>query len=880
MQDTTFLFTDIEGSTRLWEEQPELMRPALAAHDAFVREIVERHRGEVVKTTGDGVHAAFESAADALRATLALQSGIARAIPAIELRIRCGLHAGPAEVRDGDYFGGTVNRAARIMSAAHGGQVLLSAAVAERAGASLPAGAGLRDLGAVRLRDLSDAERVFQLLHPDLRAEFPALRSLERTPNNLPHEFTSFIGRERELVTLDGLLREHRLVTIVGMGGMGKSRLATHVAAEALDDFLDGAWLVELASIHDPSLVPLAIASVLGVSEEPGRPVIEALSRYLASRSALLVLDNCEHLTAAAARAARTLLEAAPGLRILATSRETLQLGGEAVFPLSSLAFPGPLAAEGMDLPHYDAVQLFVERAAAASPGFELTAATRPQVAAICNRLDGIPLALELAAARVRSIPIAQLASRLHDKFRLLRSADPTALPRQRTLLALIDWSHDLLDDEERVVFRRCAIFAAGWSLESAEQVCPDPLLDADIVPDVLARLVEKSLVALDRKKPRYAMLETVREYALAKLAEADEREATRRRHFAHFLGFAQAAARDLVGPEQGHGLARLDGERENLLAAHAGAGAEESHEGLALVSALKHYWINRGLLEVGERVTHEALARAGAGATADARCRALFDLGQLRYFMGQYANARSVLEESLAIARKLGVPRKIEAVLQPLGMAALAQGDVAMARDCLMEALVVARALQSPRDVSTAANMLGQVMRVEGAFARAGELFAETIALSRAAGDGGMVAVGLLNQAMVAVQESRFPAARAAIAEAWSIARELQSRPLEQSALEVTAGLAIDSGDPLLAARLFGAAEAESTRTRLRRDAADAAFLMPRVAAIRQALGLDGFTGACDAGRTRTLAESRAEALRWLAMDPVRPPSPCHSPP
>ena len=449
----TFLFTDIEGSTRLWETAPEPMRAALARHDALGQDAVLRHHGRVVKTTGDGMHAVFDDPLDAIAATLALQQALAdpAATAGVALRVRCGLHVGVDERRDDDFYGRSVNRAARIMSAAHGGQVLVSEAVAVLVRDRLPASVTLRDLGSVRLRDLASPEQIFQVLHPALRESFPALRSLEATPNNLPQQVTSFIGRERELDEVKRLLAGTRLLTLVGPGGIGKTRLSLQVAADLLDEFPDGVWFVELAPLNDARLVPQAVASVLGVKEEAGHSGRRSTRRF---RRRPAPANHPRQLRASGAgmRRARAAgcCEPGPHLKILASSREPLHVAGELTFPLAPLPVPDPYVPfERQALEKFAATRLFIERVTAAQPAFRVSDQNATAIAGICQRLDGIPLAIELAAARVRALSVEQIESRLSDRFRLLTGGDRTALPRQQTLRALIDWSYDLLTEKE-----------------------------------------------------------------------------------------------------------------------------------------------------------------------------------------------------------------------------------------------------------------------------------------------------------------------------------------------------------------------------------------------------------------------------------------------
>ena len=852
----TYLFTDIEGSTRMWEEDPQRMRPALARHDAIARSTVEKHRGRVVKMRGDGLHATFADPLDALQATLELQQALAdrETTAGLALNVRCGLHAGVDERRDDDFYGTAVNRAARITSAAHGGQVLVSQAVAALVGDRLPGGVALRDLGSVRLRDLALPERVFQLVHADLRRDFPALRSLEATPNNLPHPLTSFVGREAELAQVKDLLARSRLLTLLGVGGIGKTRLSLQVAADVVDHFPEGVWFVELATLHDPQLVPQAVASALQVKEAAGRPVLEALLRFLSSRRLLLVLDNCEHLLQACAELVRQALQAAPHLSALASSREPLRVAGETTYQVPALA-------------ESEAASLFVDRASAVQPGFQASGDIAQAIATVCGRLDGIPLAIELAAARVRTFPVQKIAARLDDRFRLLTRGDRTALPRQQTLRALIDWSYELLTEDERAVFRRLAVFAGGFTLEAAEAVSAFGAVDTARVLELATQLAEKSLVVAEPAAERYRLLETVRQYARERLDESHEAEAACSRHLAYYVALAEKARAGLAGPGQGEWLNRLDLERENLLAAHAWCdhAAVGSELGLKLANLVRPYWFNRGLLGLGHRVTVEALARGGPAPTF-ARCRALFDAGQICAFMGRYGEAQKYLEESLAIARRIDDKRRVAVALQPLGMAHLGQGNLATARRYLEEAMASAETLGEPYEIAAALNALGQLCRVESNLHEAGRLYEKFLALARELQDHEFIAAGLLNLAMLAIGSGAAERSRQLLLEALAIAEEIGSKAAGQSVLEVAAGLASARQEAERAARLYGAAEAQAAQSGFRRDAADEVFLRPLVAKAQAALGSAAFAAAEDAGRALTYEAAIADARGWLA--------------
>ena len=866
----TFLFTDIEGSSLLWERDPERMPQALALHDALVRAKVVENRGRVVKMLGDGVHAVFDDPRDAVDAAVKMLQALAdpASTNGISFRVRCGMHAGIEEHRDNDFFGRAVNRAARIMAVAHGGQILLSQTVASLIGERLPEGVTLRDLGSMRLRDLASPERVCQVLHPRLQAEFPALRTLESTPNNLPQQLTSFIGREREQVDVAALLAISPLLTLVGAGGIGKTRLSLQVAADVMDEFPDGVWLVELAALADPGLVPQAVASALGVREEAGHPVQEALVSFVKDRRLLVILDNCEHLVQACAELAKQLLQSGSRMKILASSREPLRVAGESTYPVPALAFPGmsrmitPTA-----LAEYEAVRLFIDRAVAAQSTFRVTEQNATALAGICHQLDGIPLAIELAAARTRVLSVENIAARLDDRFRLLKGGDKTALPRQQTLRALIDWSFDLLTEPERRLLRRLAVFSGGFTLEAVEAVGSGDDPDQGSGLDALTQLIEKSLVALDAESGRYRLLETVRQYAQERLAESGEADATRDRHLAFFAALAEQARPGLVGPQQSQWLARLDAERENLLAANAWCDRAQggAETGLRLLDSVKNYLFNRGLLALGRRFTIAALARPGAQPRNVARCRGLFDAGQFCNAMGKYAEAQRLLEESLDIAREIGDKERIAMTLQPLGEAAVGQGNLAAAGKFGEEAVTLARELPDRRNLAAALNALAQFHRLTGNADAAEPLYEQAVVLVRELGDRESVAIGLLNLAMVALGRGAGDRAWPMLREAATIALETGSKPVGQSVLEVSAGLAADAGDAARAARFYGAAETHAQETGSHRDPADDAFLAPFIAAARAELGAAAYVAAEAAGRAVAYPRAMSEACAWL---------------
>jgi predicted ATPase/class 3 adenylate cyclase len=553
----TFLFTDIEGSTRLWQQDEVAMRAALSRHDELLRETVAEHDGVVFSSMGDGLAAAFASASGAVAAALAAQRLLeaeawATATP---VRVRMGLHTGEAEVRDGDYFGTAVNRTARLMAVGHGGQVLCSGSTASVVG---DGGATLVDLGEHRLRDLDRPVHVFQVGS----GSFGALRSLDAVPSNLPMDRSVFVGRAQELGVVAGLVRSARVVTLTGVGGVGKTRLAVKVAAGMVDEFPDGVWLVELAPLIDAALVPAAVGSAIGAQPSSGVETTEALCQFLAQRRALLVLDNCEHVVNVAAELVDRLLGASPRLRVLATSREPLGVQGESVWRVPSLSVDAGTGEVS------DAVALFAERAAQVRPGFELDDETAALTMQVCRRLDGIPLAIELAAARAKVMSVQQIGARLDERFRLLTRGGRTAVARQQTLQGAIDWSYELLAPDERALFDLLGVFAGDFDLKAAAAVSGR---DDFEVLDLLDQLADRSMVEPDPSRDRYRLLETLRQYAWDRLVATGRLSEAREAHASHFFLFSREQGALMAAPGAQLGaLDRLEADYDNVRAALA----------------------------------------------------------------------------------------------------------------------------------------------------------------------------------------------------------------------------------------------------------------------------------------------------------------------
>jgi predicted ATPase/class 3 adenylate cyclase/DNA-binding NarL/FixJ family response regulator len=681
----TLLLADVEGSTRLWETQPGEMTAAFARLDQALSQLVAAHSGvrPVEQGEGDSFVVAFARASDAVVCALGLQRA-----PLAPISLRIGVHTGEVQLRHEDnYIGPAINRTARLRNLAHGGQTVLSGTTEALVVDTLPADVWLTDLGVHELRGVARPERVVQLCHPDLSNDFPPLRTAKSVAaHNLPAQFTSFVGRGPQLTEMCKLLAESRLVTLTGAGGVGKTRLAVQVANQLAAEYAEGVWYVDLAPITNPELVPVSIARALGLPDQPGRSTMDSLLRFVRDRHMLLVLDNCEHLLDASAELVLALLGAAAGLTLLATSREPIGVAGEVSWRVPSLS----LADE--------AIELFANRARHVRPDFTVSDDNAAAVGEICRRLDGLPLAIELAAARVRALSLAEIAESLHDRFRLLTGGARTAVRRQQTLRASVDWSHALLTEPERVLFRRLAAFMGGFDLEAAQAVAGSGPVERYQVIDQLTLLVDKSLVVADESggRTRYRLLETVRQYALEKLGESGEADAVRTRHRDYYT--AMAALLDApAGSENERRLEQAEIEIDNLRAAF-GWSRENSDVELAmqLASSLQPLWLARGRLREGRAWFDTTLADLDAQnleVAAAVRARALADQALLATW-GESAVSMDPAQQALAIARELDDPALLARTLAACGFVAAQGYNVELARACFAEAIGLARAV------------------------------------------------------------------------------------------------------------------------------------------------------------------------------------------
>ena len=622
----TFLFTDIEGSTRLLERLGGEYAGVLAAHFEILRGALSRHGGREESTEGDSIFVVFPGAVEAVNAAVDAQRRFGEhSWPSgTSVRVRMGVHSGEAAYGTNGYVGIDVHRAARISSVAHGGQILLSASTAALVAKNLPVDVTLQTLGAHRLKDLSEAELLSQVVAPGLDRSFPPLRSLDSVHHNLPVQLTDFIGRGDELREVSHMVSENRLVTLTGVGGTGKTRLAMQLGAEVVEDFPDGVWVVDLAPVEDSEMVDNAVGAVLGVRDQPGRSMLETIGDALGTRTSLIILDNCEHLLGGSAEVVSEILRTSPHIKVLATSREPLGVPGEVTVAVPPLASPPESAKTADALVPYDSTVLFENRAALARPGFRITDQNSEAVARICRSLDAVPLAIELAAARVRVLSPAEIADHLDDRFRLLTGGAKAAIPRQQTLEATVAWSYDLLLDGEQLLFSRLAVFAGSFTFDAAEAVAESAGIERWDVLDLMTGLVEKSMVLVERDddtNSRYRLLETLRQYGMIRLIESGKDDVFRRRHATYFADLAESGDRQLRGRDQGEWFTALGKEHDNFAVALTWAlGANEGELFLRTAGALGYFWGQMGFWEEGR---HWLLAAPATDETQPAVLRA-----------------------------------------------------------------------------------------------------------------------------------------------------------------------------------------------------------------------------------------------------------------
>ena len=844
----TFLFTDIQGSTRLWESQPEAMSKSMVRHDLLFDAAVEGHAGYVVRPRGegDGRFAVFQGAADAVAAATQFQRALYEETWPVDppIAVRIALHTGEATLREGDYYGTAVNRCARIRALAHGGQTLLSGLTTYLARNHLPEGVCLLDLGEHELKDLQEPEHIFQLVIEGLPSEFPPLASQTRHPTNLPAETTTFVGREDEIATVSRRLLDPavRLVTLVGPGGVGKTRLALRIGQAMLPEFEDGVFFVPLAALTDHTLTLPTIAQVLNLHTPSDESPLDTLREHLRDKHLLLLLDNFDHLIGAAPQVAE-LLAASSQLKILITSREAPRLRGNQEIAIAPLGVPDPARLPPLEhLQEYASIQLFVERAREIEPDFELTSDNAASVAAICYRLDGLPLAIELAAARIRLFPPDALLARLDRRLQLLTSG-PRDLPaRQQTLRSAIDWSYDLLEPQEQALFRRLTVFQGSFTLDAAEAVCGGTGPDGDM--DVLLgidSLVSKSLLrrrqaAASGADPRFGMLQTLREYGQEHLEQHNEAGETRRRHAHFYLSLAERAEPELMGREQGKWVRILAQDHDNLRAALAWSFETHDDEvGLRLAGALWPFWEMRGYFIEGQNWLDQALALDGE---PQWRAKVLSGAGTFAWSRGHYAQAISLHTEALELHRQTGDRSGTAFALNNLGVQALSQGNYERARALFEESLEIYREQRDGYGIADVVNNLGVVAQYQGYLRSAEELYRETLQIGRRLGDDHRVADALYNLGEIAYYQLEYERAWDLYHESLILRRETGSGWGAALCLAALAGIAAALGAYRRAARLAGAAQSLLEETGYSLDTTEQGRFDKTMAAVRAELG------------------------------------------
>ncbi len=870
----TLLFTDMEGSSSLLQQVGQRYTYVLGECRRLLRAAFHQHHGQEVDTQGDGFFVAFARATDALSAAVAAQRALAgHAWPTgVTVRVRMGLHTGEPELTPEGYVGLDVHHAARIMSAGHGGQVLLSQTTRELVEHDLPEGVSLRDLGEHRLKDLGHSRRLFQLVVAGLPADFPPLKTLDAHPNNLPIQLTPLIGREHEVVTVQQLLQRQdiHLLTLTGPGGTGKTRLGLQVAAELSERFADGVFFVNLAPFSDPALVMTTIAQTLSIREVGGQPMLQTVQERLRQRQMLLLLDNFEQVVSAAGEVAE-LLTACPQLAALVTSRASLHVRGEHEFAVAPLELPDlKHLPDPVALSRSAAVALFLQRAQAVKPEFQLTNTNARAVAEICVRLDGLPLAIELAAARIKLLPPQALLDRLGRRLALLTSGARDVPARQQTLRSTIQWSYDLLDVREQHLFRLLSVFVGGCTLEAAEAVCGAgggaSAGLAGSVLDGVASLIDKSLLhqtEQEGEEPRLVMLETIREFGLERLTSSGERQATQQAHADYYLWLSEEAEPQLWGPQQVRWLQRLEQEHGNLRAALQWLLEQEDatqsiEKALRLGAALRSFWLTRGYYSEGRTFLEQALA-SSEGIEVTVRAKALWAAATMANYQGDNDRAEALSKESLTLHRELGDRRGIAYALYQLGGVSANRGDLAAARQLSEEALALRREVGNKHDIAWSLNSLATVVSEQGDYSRGRALFEESLALFRELGNIRGIALSLISLAWVLfVSQSDSVTIHSLLEEGIALRRELDDKESIADSFILSGELALSQGDAITARSLV------EEGVVLTREIGDRLHTARLLAFLAKVIALQGDQAAARAMYEESLALAKAENSKW----------------
>lgn len=861
----TFLFSDIEGSTQKWEKDAELMQTAFARQESIMQEAMADHGGYVYKMIGDAFQVAFSTAREALEAALAaqhkLQDEVWGEIGA--LKVRMALHTGVVEERGQDYVGPILNRAARLMSAGHGGQVLISQSTFELLRDDLPAEVSILDLGEYRLKDLTRSERIYQAGAQGLQVDFPPLTTLDAQPNNLPQQLTRFVGREREIVEIEQLLESHRLITIYGPGGAGKTRLALKVAENNLDRFSHGIFFVDLAPISDPLFVDRTIAETLSIRETASQPLFQSITNYLGEKNLLLVLDNFEQVIETAPLVS-DLLSAAPALKVIVTSRQPLMISGEQEHPLPPMDVPDVAHLEDTEtVSQYESVELFINRAQSVNPGFEISAGNAQVVAEICARLDGLPLAIELAAARIRTLSPAQLLSRLQTRLSELRTGMRDLPARQQTLNATIDWSYNLLSESEKELFTKLSVFQGGRTFEAAEAVCA-PGLNIDVM-DGMESLAGQSLLYIERGldgEPRFMMLETIHAYARQKLNQHTAASHLKGLHADYFLDLVEQSEDEFRGSNQDYWSAKLNSEIDNLRTAMSWSfSAGDPQVGIRMAGALRDFWWFNGKFGEGWNWTKTALEFIEqAAANYQAK---LYKIAShmAYYYLGDYERGMEWADRALTLYRNLGDERNMgwAKIIMAFNLIGHQDGIIDGIKTS-EEALHLFRKHEDLPGIIQSLTVIGELTRMQGDYERAEKVYLEALETNTETGDKYREALTLLNLAYVAHHNQDYQQEEDLIKQALKLKGEFRTPYFTALCLDALASPIGATGEPRRAAVILGATQALLDSMGIDRQAADQFEVDLVLDSVHEQLDDETFAQAWQVGQTM----SPEQAIRF----------------
>ena len=844
----TFLFTDIEGSTRLAQEFHDSYVDILTKHDNILKEAIELNNGFIFKKVGDAFCSSFENASDAVNAAVEIQRRLSENhSKEFDVKVRIGIHTGNAEYVNEDYAGYvTLSRVHRIMSVAHGGQVIITAEVYDSVKELQEGKISFRDFGKRKLKDIVIPEHIYQIVSQEIHSDFPPLKSLDARLNNLPIQLSNFIGREKEIEDIRKLFSGTRLLTLIGFGGTGKTRLSIHIASNLIDEFANGVWFVELAQLSEPTYILQEIASVLSIANDKKRDLFDVVTDFLRAKEVLLILDNCEHLILECARIVEGLLEQCPKLKIVITSRESLRIFGETIYQVPALSLPDIKKDITVDsLTRNESAKLFTDRAIAVRNDFKITDVNARSVAELCFQLDGIPLAIELAAARVKVLPVEKILERLSDRFKLLTGGKRNQLPRQQTLRALIDWSYDLLSEQEKLLCMRLSVFTGGWTLEAAEKVCPDDELDESDILDLLGSLTDKSLVKVfeSDQNLRHSMLETIKQYGNEKLTESGKKNSIQLNKFNFFYQLAEDSESGLTGTEQREWIKRITSEYDNIrdclkwsqendpvcflkmcvalgkfweLRSNFTEGLEYFQKSLErnenaepLFKAKAIYWtgfflINQGKYMEAKKYLNQCLEMFRLLGYQNGVAISLLSLGTLSVFESDYKNLKEVSDESLKVSYLLNNRSYIARNLQNIGLGLMQQSKHNEAREKLEECLSIYREINDSVQLAKAIGNIGALEYLSGNYEKAIAAFEESLRIRNELGDRQGIGIALNNLGSVAYMQKDFERSEQFLEESVEIMKELGDRRVYVTPVNTLGSIANDRGDFPRAIRMF----------------------------------------------------------------------------